>query len=82
MLLCSRLSTSASPLGLQDSWHAFKRDSKQQYFPQELPDCFPPRYLYTCTVGRNRSKARCARTERAAAHTLSITPSCQYVHLP
>eukprot|EP00983_Pelagomonas_calceolata_P095296 1157993-Pelagomonas_calceolata.AAC.4 len=41
----------------QDSGHVFRRDSKQPY-EQELPDCFPPRFLFTCTVGRNRSKAR------------------------
>jgi len=42
-----------------DSGHVFRRDSKQPY-EQELPDCFPPRFLFTCTVGRNRSKARFA----------------------
>lgn len=26
---------------------------------QPPPSCFPPRYLFTCTVGRNRSKSRC-----------------------
>ncbi|KAF5827092.1 glycosyltransferase family 20-domain-containing protein [Dunaliella salina] len=42
-----------------DSGHVFRRDGKQPY-EQELPDCFPPPFLFTCTVGRNRSKARYA----------------------
>lgn len=37
--------------------------------PPPVPLCLPPEHLFTCTVGRNRSQARCAGLPNTAVQT-------------
>lgn len=47
---------------------------------QELPIRLPPEHLYTCTVGRQRSQARCATTCAATAADAAKLKACCFKH--
>lgn len=51
--------TSGLGQAVQSYLQNLQASAKANNIEAKLPNCFPPKHLFTCTVGRNRSKARC-----------------------